>query len=215
MNLYHTLYIVYRTLYAVHCTLYTVHCTVHCTLYTVHHTLYTVHCTLFTIHCSPYSVNRTLYTVHWKKKCSFCWEKLLKMEVKEHMNKVHHKVPVKSVEFLPGTNGKTEAKTSIEWGNRDKNIFDSSKKEKIDYTYQRVNNKENFKNMDIDSMEESVDEYIPSFDEEDIFVTPPPREKSMGKSQYPFKCKEFDKRFLKSLLIPKHFLKQNMSVFSA
>ena len=28
------------------------------------------------------------------------------------MNKVHHKVPVKSAEFLPGTNGKTEAKTS-------------------------------------------------------------------------------------------------------
>ena len=34
------------------------------------------------------------------------------MEGKEHMNKVHHKVPVKSAEFLPGTNGKTEAKTS-------------------------------------------------------------------------------------------------------
>ena len=96
---------------------------------------------------------------------------------------------------------KTEAKTSIKLGNRDENIVDSSKKEKIDFTYQRVNNKENFMNMDIDSMEESDDEYIPSFDEEDIFVTPPPREKRMGKSQYPFKCKEFDKRFLKSLLI--------------
>ena len=109
------------------------------------------------------------------------------MEVKEHMNKVHNKVPVKFVEFTLRTNGKTEAKTSREWGNRDKNIVGSSKKEKIDYTYQRVNKKENFKNMDIDSMEESDDEYIPSFDEEDIFVTPPPREKSMGKSQYPFK----------------------------
>ena len=64
-------------------------------------------------------------------------------------------------------------------------------------------------------MEKSDDEYIPSSDEEDILVSPPPREKSIGKSQYMFKCKEFDKRFLKSLLIPKHFPKQNMSGFSA
>ena len=92
------------------------------------------------------------------------------MEVKEHMNKVHNKVPVKFVEFTLRTNGKTEAKTSREWGNRDKNIVGSSKKEKIDYTYQRVNKKENFKNMDIDSMEESDNEYIPSSDEEDIYV---------------------------------------------
>ena len=47
------------------------------------------------------------------------------------------------------TNGKTEAKTSIEWSLWDQNIVDSLKKEKIDYTYQRVNIKENFKNMDI------------------------------------------------------------------
>ena len=37
------------------------------------------------------------------------------MEVKEHMNKVHNKVPVKFVEFTLRTNGKTEAKTSREW----------------------------------------------------------------------------------------------------
>ena len=86
------------------------------------------------------------------------------------MNKVHNKVPVKFVEFTLRTNEKTEAKTSREWGNRDKNIVGSSKKEKIDYTYQRVNKKENFKNMDIDSMEESDNEYIPSSDEEDIYV---------------------------------------------
>ena len=54
-------------------------------------------------------------------------------------------------------------------GNWDKNIVGSSKKEKI-YVYQRVNKKENFKNMDIDSMEESDNEYIPSSDEEDIYV---------------------------------------------
>ena len=65
-------------------------------------------------------------------------------------------------------------------------------------------------------MEESDDEYIPSSDEVDFLVSHPPREKSMGKSQYPFKCKELDKRFLKSLLIiAKHFPKHNMSVFSA
>ena len=38
------------------------------------------------------------------------------------MNKVHNKVPVKFVEFTLRTNGKTVAKTSREWGNRDKNI---------------------------------------------------------------------------------------------
>ena len=39
--------------------------------------------------------------------------------------------------------------------------------------------------FDIDSMEESDDEYIPSSDEEDILVSHPPREKSIGKSHYP------------------------------
>ena len=63
------------------------------------------------------------------------------------MNKVHNKVPVKFVEFTLRTNEKTEAKTLREWGNRDKNIVGSSKKEKIDYTYQRVNKKENFKTL--------------------------------------------------------------------
>ena len=53
-------------------------------------------------------------------------------------------------------------------------------------------------------MEESIDEYISSSDEEDIFVTPPPREKSMGKSQYPFKCKEGNKRFLAGVTLQVH-----------
>ena len=53
-------------------------------------------------------------------------------------------------------------------------------------------------------MEESDDEYIPSFDEEDIFVTPPPREKRIGKRHYPFKCKECDERFLSGVTLLVH-----------
>ena len=45
--------------------------------------------------------------------------------------------------------------------------------------------KENFKNKDIDSMEESDDEYIPSSDDENILVTPPSRENSMGTREAP------------------------------
>ena len=104
-----TCYSVHHSLNTIHCIAYTIHCTLYtvlytlytvsCTLYTVHHTLDTVHCTLFTIHCSLYSVYCKLNTVHLKKKCPFCREKLLKMEVKESMNKVHDKVPVKLVKF--------------------------------------------------------------------------------------------------------------------
>ena len=32
--------------------------------------------------------------------------------------------------------------------------------------------------------------------EEDVIITPPPRERSLRKSQYPFNCKECDERFL-------------------
>ena len=132
---------------------------------------------------------------HQKKKCCFCGKKLLKKEVKEHMDKVHKKVPVKSVEYTIGPKGKTDTKTSMEWGNRNENIVDSSKKQKIYDSYKRVNNKENFKNIDIDAMEESDEEYIPSSEEEDVALTPPPREKSLRKSQYPFNCKVCDERF--------------------
>ena len=37
--------------------------------------------------------------------------------------------------YTSNKGGGTEAKTSIEWGNWDKNLVDSSKKEKTDYTY--------------------------------------------------------------------------------
>ena len=57
------------------------------------------------------------------------------MELKESMNKVHNKVPVKLVEITLRIRGeKTEAKTSIEWGNWDKKLVGNSKKEKTDYT---------------------------------------------------------------------------------
>ena len=59
------------------------------------------------------------------------------MEVKESMNKVHNKVPVKLVEFTLRIMEKTEAKTSIEWGNCDTNLVGNSKKEKTDYTCQK------------------------------------------------------------------------------
>ena len=51
-------------------------------------------------------------------------------------------------------------------------------------------------------MEESDEDYIPSSEEEDVVLTPPPREKSIRKSQYPFNCKVCDeKKFLiKSVL---------------
>ena len=65
---------------------------------------------------------------HQKKKCCFCGKKLLKKEVEEHMNKVHKKVPVKSVEYTIGPKGKTDAKTSMEWGDLDENLADSLKK---------------------------------------------------------------------------------------
>ena len=81
------------------------------------------------------------------------------------MDKVHKKVPVKSVEYTIGPKGKTDTKTSMEWGNRNENIVDSSKKQKIYYSYKRVNNKKNSKNKDIDAMKESDEEYLSSLEE--------------------------------------------------
>lgn len=65
---------------------------------------------------------------HLKKKCCFCAKKLLKKEVEEHMDTVHKKVPVKSVEYKIGPKGKTDAKTTMEWGDRDDNLVDSTQK---------------------------------------------------------------------------------------
>ena len=112
-SLHHSLNTIHGIPYTIHCTPYTVlftMYTVHCSLYTVHHTLDTVHCTLFTIHCSLYSVYCKLNTIHLKKKCPFCREKLLNMEVKESMNKVHNKVPVKLVEYTLRIMGKKKSK---------------------------------------------------------------------------------------------------------
>ena len=141
---------------------------------------------------------------HLKKKCCFCAKKLLKKEVEEHMDTVHKKVPVKSVEYKIGPKGKTDAKTTMEWGDRNDNLVDSTKKQKIDYSYKRVDNKENFKNIDIDAMEEGDEEYIPSSEEEDFVLTPPPREKSIRKSQYPFNCKVCDEKFLSKVSFQVH-----------
>ena len=76
------------------------------------------------------------------------------------MDKVNKKVPAKSVEYTIGPNGKTDAKTLMEWGDRDENLVDSLKEQKNDYSYKSVNNKENFKNIDIDAKEESDEEYL-------------------------------------------------------
>ena len=65
----------------------------------------------------------------------------------------------------------------MEWGDRDEKLVDSTKKREVDCSYKRVDNKENFKNIDIDAMEESDEDYIPSSEEEDVVLTPPPREK--------------------------------------
>ena len=72
----------------------------------------------------------------------------------------------------------------------------AQKKQEIYYSYKRVDNKDNFKNIDIDAMEESDEDYIPSSKQEDVVLTPPPREKSIRKSQYPFNCKVCDEKFL-------------------
>ena len=45
-------------------------------------------------------------------------------------------------------------------------------------------------------MEESDEEYLPSSEEEDVALTPLPREKSLRKSQYPFNCKVCDEKLL-------------------
>ena len=141
---------------------------------------------------------------HLKKKCCFCAEKLLKKEVEEHMDTVHKKIPVKSVEYKIGPKGKTDVKTTMEWGDRDEKLVDSTKKKKVDYSYKRVDNKENFKNIDIDAMEESDEDYIPSSEEEDVVLTPPPREKSIRKRQYPFNCKVCDEKFLSKVFFQVH-----------
>ena len=72
------------------------------------------------------------------------------------------------------------------------------------YSYKRVNNKENFKNKYIVAMEESDEEYLSSSEEEDMALTPPPREKSLRKSQYPFNCKVCDERFLSKVSFHVH-----------
>ena len=92
----------------------------------------------------------------------------------------------------------------MEWGDRDEKLVDSTKKREVDCSYKRVDNKENFKNIDIDAMEESDEDYIPSSEEEDVVLTPPPREKSIRKRQYPFYCKVCDEKFLSKVFFQVH-----------
>ena len=90
-----------------------------------------------------------------------------------------------------------------------KKLVDSTKKKKVDYSYKRVDNEENFKNIDIDAMEESDEDYIPSSEEEDVVLTPRPGRKVLEKDSIHLivKCvmKSFYQKcsfkFMKSLLI--------------
>ena len=62
---------------------------------------------------------------HQKKKSCFCGKNLLKKEVEEHFDKVYKKVHFKSVKYTIGPKGKTDAKTSMEWGDLDENLVSS------------------------------------------------------------------------------------------
>ena len=53
-------------------------------------------------------------------------------------------------------------------------------------------------------MEKSDKEYLPSSEEEDVVLTPPPREKSIRKRQYPFYCKVCDEKFLSKVSFQVH-----------
>ena len=59
------------------------------------------------------------------------------------------------------------------------------------------------KNIDIDTIDKSDDEYFPSSAEGDVLFMPP-REKSIRKSQYPFKCDVCYDKFLSGVSVQVH-----------